>query len=105
MDAKISLLPYDESAIKTLIFEMTTLAISQYLAGRKTESTEAISKKRFIKGIHQLAEFLDISPARAQKLKNDGVVKGVQNGRLILFDPEQVIESFNNYNKKGRNGK
>ncbi len=46
----------------------------------------------FIKGIHGLAKFLGISPARAQKLKNEGVFPFWQDGRTLLFDPEKVKE-------------
>ncbi len=44
----------------------------------------------FIKGIHELAAFLKVSPARAQKLKNEGVFPYWQDGRTLLFDPDAV---------------
>jgi hypothetical protein len=46
--------------------------------------------KPFIKGIHELAKFLNVSPARAQKLKNEGAFPFWQDGRTLLFDPEKV---------------
>jgi len=59
------------------------------------------TKKPLIKGIHNLGKFLNISPARAQKLKNEGVFPYFQDGRLIYFDPVKVLESMENY-KPGR---
>ncbi len=50
----------------------------------------------FIKGIHELANFLRVSPARAQKLKNEGVFPFWQDGRTLLFDPEKVREAMIN---------
>jgi len=43
-----------------------------------------------IRGIHNLAKFLNISAPRAQKLKNDGLIPYFQSGRLVLFDPAKV---------------
>jgi hypothetical protein len=60
------------------------------------------SPQPFIKGIHELARFLKVSPARAQKLKNEGVFPYWQDGRTLLFDPDKVREAMSNYNKKGR---
>ena len=58
-----------------------------------------------IKGIHELARFLRISPARAQKLKNEGVFEYFQDGRLVLFDPVNVRNVWRGFNKevKGNN--
>jgi hypothetical protein len=50
----------------------------------------------FIKGIHELAAFLKVSPARAQKLKNEGVFPFWQDGRTLLFDPDKVRAAMNN---------
>ena len=49
-----------------------------------------------IKGIHALARYLGVCPARAQKLKNSGVLPYFQNGRLVLFDCDKVDELFKN---------
>lgn len=53
-----------------------------------------------IKGIHELATFLKVSPGRAQKLKNEKVIPCFQDGRLVLFDPNKVREAMEAYNKK-----
>jgi hypothetical protein len=55
----------------------------------------------FIKGIHELAKFLQVSPARAQKLKNEGHFPFWQDGRTLLFDPDKVRQSMETI-KKGR---
>ena len=54
----------------------------------------------FIKGIHELAKFLKVSPARAQKLKNENVFPYFQDGRILLFDPDAVRLSMKVYLSK-----
>jgi hypothetical protein len=57
----------------------------------------------FIKGIHNLAKFLNVSPARAQKLKNEGALPYWQDGRTLLFDPDKVREVMSKGSgKKGK---
>ena len=58
------------------------------------------SPQPFIKGIHELSRFLKVSPARAQKLKNEGVFPYWQDGRTLLFDPEKVREAMSTINKR-----
>ena len=67
----------------------------------------AIEKKPepFIKGIHELAEFLKVGPSRAQKLKNEGAFPFWQDGRTLLFDPDKVraaMENVRTYKKKSK---
>lgn len=50
--------------------------------------------KKFIRGIHGLAKFLNISPSKAQEIKNSGKVPFSQNGRVVLFDPQKVLEAL-----------
>ena len=57
-------------------------------------------KKKYIKGIHALAEFLDVAPSTAQRLKNSGTIPYRQYGRLVLFDADEVIESIEEHKKK-----
>ena len=53
------------------------------------------SNETFIKGIHELAKFLKVSPAKAQKLKNEGAFPFWQDGRTLLFDPIKVRAAMN----------
>ena len=62
----------------------------------KNPLSPAQSQQPFIKGIHELAKFLKVSPARAQKLKNEGVFPFWQDGRTLLFDPENVRAAMAN---------
>ena len=57
-----------------------------------------------IKGIHRLAEALGCSSAKAQQLKNSGKIRYFQDGKLVLFDYDQVLEDLKgqNINKRGR---
>ncbi len=54
----------------------------------------------FIKGIHELAAFLKVSPARAQKLKNEGAFPYWQDGRTLLFDPDKVRAAMSNLKRR-----
>jgi hypothetical protein len=55
---------------------------------------KASTPQPFIKGIHELATFLRVSPVRAQQLKNNGVFPYWQDGRTLLFDPDKVREAM-----------
>ncbi|MFC2111192.1 hypothetical protein ACFLQ5_01935 [Bacteroidota bacterium] len=55
---------YDESELRTLIFEVVIEALQDHNLGKAP-----IKKHKPIKGIHELAKFLGVSPSRAQKLK------------------------------------
>lgn len=57
-----------------------------------------------IKGIHGLAEAIGCSVSKAQTLKNSGVIRYFQDGKLVLFDYNQVIEDLQGtcINKRGR---
>lgn len=61
--------------------------------------TQPTAPREFIKGIHALAEFLHVSPPRAQKLKNEKVISCFQDGRLVLFDPDIVRKEMAAYNQ------
>ena len=63
------------------------------------KNSDPVAPKTYIKGIHELAAFLKVSPPRAQKLKNEGVFPYFQNGRLVLFDQDKVREAMANYNQ------
>jgi len=47
-----------------------------------------------IKGIQGLADFLGISKSVAQKMKNEGIVPYIQYDRVVLFQPEKVLEAL-----------
>lgn len=58
-------------------------------------------KKSFepIRGIHGLADFLGVSPVTAQKLKNSGKIPFAQFERVVLFDPQKVLDALEANNK------
>jgi len=62
--------------------------------GKLAIDEKHISPAGYIKGIHELASYLRISPTKAQKLKNDGVIPCFQDGRTIFFDPAKVMEAM-----------
>ena len=51
-------------------------------------------QKKLIKGIHSLAKYLNISPATAQRLKNENVIPCFQKGRVLLFDQHEVLAAL-----------
>lgn len=75
-------------------------SIEAILLELKNNPQSPTTPQPFIKGIHELASFLKVSPARAQKLKNEGVFPYWQDGRILLFDPNKVREAMNNLNRK-----
>lgn len=87
----VSLFPYNEKELKELIYNTVRTALSNHEA----TAPASTPPQPFIKGIHELAKFLKVSPARAQKLKNEGVFPYWQDGRTLLFDPEKVKQAMN----------
>ena len=53
------------------------------------------SQKKLIKGIHALAKFLRVSQAKAQSLKNSGIIPYSQSGRIVPFDQHEVLAALN----------
>lgn len=78
--------PIDVSEVKEMIHSAVKEAVET--------TTVPITEKKFIKGIHELAKFLNVSPSKAQALKNSGRIKYSQHGRIVLFDPEKVMEAL-----------
>ncbi|GAP44670.1 hypothetical protein TBC1_12481 [Lentimicrobium saccharophilum] len=81
--------------------ELTRIINDAVRAAMPQDIREA-TPQPFIKGIHELAAFLKVSPARAQKLKNEGAFPYWQDGRTLLFDPDAVRAAMANINKPKR---
>jgi hypothetical protein len=47
-----------------------------------------------IKGHQGLADFLGISRSVVQKMKNEGVIPYIQYDRVVLFQPDKVLEAL-----------
>jgi len=77
---------YSEDELKKMIVD----AVATILVDQQPQNKE--QPEPIIKGIHQLAKFLQVSPARAQKMKNEGLFPYWQDGRTLLFDPKKVRE-------------
>lgn len=69
---------------------------------KNNHQSPATPPQPFIKGIHELSRFLQVSPARAQKLKNEGAFPYWQDGRTLLFDPNKVREAMGKLNNRKR---
>ncbi len=82
--AQLSALEQKISYQEELLFEI-----------RKNQNSHS-SPKSFepIRGIHGLADFLGVSPVTAQKLKNSGNIPFAQFERLVLFDPQKVLDAL-----------
>ena len=94
MNQKQFFIPYDESELKAMISD----AVKDAFTNQEIGNSSAVNQPP-IKGITQLAKFLGISPARAQKLKNDGVLPYWQDGRLIFFDTNEVMKAMRKLQK------
>lgn len=78
------------------IREMIETSVENALSGLKNKPTQ----QKFIRGIHGLAKFLNVSPAKAQEIKNSGKIPFTQNGRVVLFDANEIIEALKTPAKK-----
>lgn len=73
--------------------------VSKAVRAAMLEQTNSANPKTQIKGIHELAAFLKVSPGRAQKLKNDKIIPCFQDGRLVLFDTDKVLKAMESHNE------
>ena len=89
--AEIIMIQMSREELTALISNAVKFAIQQ------KDTVEV--QKNHIKGIHELARFLKISPGRAQKLKNEKVIPCFQDGRLVLFDPDKVMKAMESHNE------
>lgn len=64
----------------------------------RTEQSKAEPRSP-IKGIHALAKYLGVSPAKAQAMKNSGILPYFQNGRIVLFDCDKIDEVMHTIKK------
>jgi len=78
------------------LMEMIRTAIAEQMG----KEVKAPNPK--IRGIHGLAEALNISVSKAQKLKNSGKINFYQDGKLVLFDYDQVISDLQGVDLKKR---
>lgn len=83
---------------KTELFDLIRAAIAEQMG------KEVKQPRPKIKGIHGLAEALGCSVSKAFQLKNSGTIRYFQDGKLVLFDYDQVIEDLKgvNINKRGK---
>ncbi|WP_165026284.1 DUF3853 family protein [Dysgonomonas sp. ZJ279] len=86
--------PIDVNEMREIIHS----AVESAIQGK----TRKESKKTFIRGIHGLAKFLNISPSKAQEIKNSGRISFFNNGRVVLFDPDKVLEELETQAKKAK---
>lgn len=90
--SQIIILQVTKDELESIVTKAVQAAMSQ--------QSKPDGAQTHIKGIHELAAFLKVSPGRAQKLKNEKVIPCFQDGRLVLFDPNKVREAMEAYNKK-----
>lgn len=76
--------------------EAVTIATEKALS----RINQAKEKPKVIKGLRGLAEYIPCSLSKAQQLKNEGKVPFYQDGRLILFNPDEIRAALS-----GENGK
>ena len=65
----------------------------------KNSVVKITEPRQAIKGIHALAKYLGVCAAKAQALKNSGVLPYFQNGRIVLFDCDKVDQVMHTMKK------
>ena len=68
---------------------------------RQEEKKQEVPDIKLMKGIYGLANLLDCSRRYAQELKTRGVFDDAitQVGRVITFNPQEVLRIWNNMNQ------
>ena len=93
----------DVQTLRELIEDATHRALTKV----RLESPELQDNKQddnFISGINGLAKFLNISPTKAQAIKNSGILPYFQKGRVLRFEKDKVLNAlYSSYgNKKSK---
>ena len=87
-----------------IIIQLTTVQLENLIEKAVQKAINGLPQRagpsETIKGIHELAAYLKVSPGRAQKLKNEKIVPCFQDGRLVLFDREKVRIAMETYNQQ-----
>lgn len=91
MSSNIIILPEDQ--FRSILKEELSKILSE--SGYSQKTSISVSNKKHIRGIKGLAEFLNCGLKTAQQLKNSGKIPFTQVNRLVLFDPDKVIEAMN----------
>ncbi|KAF0131928.1 MAG: hypothetical protein FD155_452 [Bacteroidetes bacterium] len=60
-----------------------------------TELTRLNNPPRKVRSLRELAKYLDISLSKVQQLKNAGKIPFYQDGRVVIFDLDQIDQAFN----------
>lgn len=89
-----------EMTILQVSKEELTEIVNNAVRDAMPKELKVSSPRPHIKGIHELAAYLKVSPSRAQKLKNEGILPYFQDGRLVLFDPDKVRAAMEAHNKR-----
>lgn len=67
-----------------------------------TELTNLNKPQRKVRSLRELAKYLKISLSKVQQLKNAGKIPHYQDGRIVIFDLDQVDEAFKGFKKYQR---
>lgn len=64
------------------------------LAVLQNQSTTKPEPQKNLHSIKELADFLGCSTVKAQQLKNSGRIRFYQDGRKVIFRPDEVLEDL-----------
>lgn len=75
---------------------LISCTLGDFVAAMANLSTPIKENKprRLVYGIAGLANIAGCSIPTAQRIKNSGKVRYIQNGRKLIFDVEQVLEDL-----------
>ncbi|MFA5226546.1 MAG: helix-turn-helix domain-containing protein [Bacteroidales bacterium] len=75
--------------------EFADYILSQAASLQAHQHNNNMQEKRPLRGIRELANFLMVSTATAQKMKDEGTVPHYTIGNRIFFDREAVMKAIN----------
>lgn len=85
----------NSTALATSSLELITSLKEEIRAlTEEVKKLSSVATPSVIKGIQGLADFLGVSKSVAQKMKNEGIVPYCQYDRVVLFEPNEVLEAL-----------
>ena len=86
-----------QKELSSMMEDVASKAVSKYANSLPTAQKAAEdrgSKRSFIRGYDELCDFLGISKSTAVKLKKSKAIPFIQRGRILFFNPDDVMKAL-----------
>lgn len=76
-----------------------TAIVERAVESRISKLAAKDTPPRKVRSLRELAKYLKISVNKVQRLKNEGKIPFYQDGRVVIFDLDQVDQAVRGFNQ------